>query len=76
MSAGGIIAAVAREVNHLAEPEVQGLLAAIGDRLGAILDESARSALPPLTVARQRIRERLAQPLNLAYSPGGRVSSG
>ena len=60
VSAGGIVAAVAREIDHLAEPEVQGLLAAIGDRLGAILDESARSALPPLTVARQRIRERLA----------------
>ena len=60
VSAGGIVAAVAREINHLPEPEVQGLLAAIGDRLGAILDESARSALPPLTVARQRIRERLA----------------
>lgn len=61
VSAGGIIAATAREIDHLAEPEVQGLLAAIGDRLDAILDESARSALPPLTVARQRIRERLAQ---------------
>ena len=55
VSAGGVIAAVAREIDHLAEPEVQGLLAAIGDRLGAILDESARSALPPLTVARQRM---------------------
>lgn len=61
VSAGGIIASVAREIDHLAEPEVQGLLAAIGDRLAAILDESARTGLPPLTVARQRIRERLAR---------------
>jgi leucine dehydrogenase len=55
VSAGGIVASVAREIDRLAEPEVQALLAAIGERLGAILDESARSGLPPLTVARQRM---------------------
>jgi glutamate dehydrogenase/leucine dehydrogenase len=59
VSAGGIIAAVAREIDHRPEPEVQSSLTAIGDRLGAILDESALSGLPPLTVARQQIRERL-----------------
>jgi leucine dehydrogenase len=61
VSAGGIVASVAREIDHLAEPEVQALLTAIGERLGAILDESARSGLPPLTVARQRIRQRIPQ---------------
>ena len=55
------MASVAREIDHLAEPEVQALLAAIGDRLGAILDESARSGLPPLTVTQRRIRHRLSQ---------------
>ena len=59
VSAGGIVGAVAREIDHLPEPEVSKLLAAIGDRLGTILDESARSALPPLTVTRQQARERL-----------------
>ena len=58
VSAGGIVGSVAREIDHLAEPEVQKRLAAIGDRLGAILDESARSGLPPLTVARQRLENR------------------
>jgi glutamate dehydrogenase/leucine dehydrogenase len=57
VSAGGIIGSVAREIDHLAEPEVQKRLAAIGDRLGTILDESARTGLPPLTVARQRVEE-------------------
>jgi leucine dehydrogenase len=61
VSAGGIVASVAREIDHLAEPEVQALLTAIGERLGAILDESARSSLPPLTVAWQRIRQRLSE---------------
>jgi glutamate dehydrogenase/leucine dehydrogenase len=58
VSAGGIVAAVAREIDRLAESEVQGLLTAIGDRLGGILDESARGGLPPLTVARQWIHQR------------------
>ena len=57
VSAGGIIGSVAREIDHLAEPEVQKRLSAIGDRLGTILDESARSGLPPLSVARQRAEE-------------------
>jgi glutamate dehydrogenase/leucine dehydrogenase len=61
VSAGGIVASVAREIDHLAEPEVEALLGAIGDRLGAILDESARGGLSPLAVARQRIRARFAQ---------------
>jgi leucine dehydrogenase len=56
VSAGGIIAAVAREIDHSTEQEVQSRLTAIGDRLGVILDESARSDLPPLTVARQTMR--------------------
>jgi glutamate dehydrogenase/leucine dehydrogenase len=58
VSAGGIVGSVAREIDHLAEPEVQKRLAAIGDRLGTILDESARTGLPPLTVARQRAGSR------------------
>lgn len=37
------------------------MLAAIGDRLGALLDESARNGQPPLTVARQRLSQRLTQ---------------
>jgi leucine dehydrogenase len=61
VSAGGIIASVAREVDHLPELEVHRLIAAIGDRLGALLDEAAKNGQPPHTVARQRVRERLAQ---------------
>jgi hypothetical protein len=66
VSTGGIVASVAREIDHLAEPEVQALLTAIGERLAALLDESARSSLPPLTVARQRIRQKLPE----AFRPG------
>jgi leucine dehydrogenase len=63
VSAGGIIAAVAREITQLPEPEVQNLLAAIGDRLGSLLDEAVSSGQPPLTVARQRrLRGGSAQP--------------
>ena len=61
VSAGGIVASVAREVDHLPELEVHSLIAAIGDRLGALLDEAAKNGQPPLTVARQWVRERLAQ---------------
>jgi leucine dehydrogenase len=61
VSAGGIVASVAREITRLTESEVQSLITAIGDRLGAILDEAARTGVPPWTVARQRIRERLAK---------------
>jgi leucine dehydrogenase len=61
VSAGGIVGSVAREISHLAEPEVQSLLAAIGDRLSTILDEAARSGLSPLRVAQQRVRGRLTQ---------------
>jgi glutamate dehydrogenase/leucine dehydrogenase len=61
VSAGGIVGAVAREIDHRPEPEVRELLVAIGNRLGAILDESARSGRPPVQVARQRIRERLTR---------------
>jgi leucine dehydrogenase len=60
VSAGGIVAAVAREIDRLAEPDVQGLLTGIGRRLGGILDESARSGLPPLAVARQRAGARVS----------------
>jgi len=63
VSAGGIVAAVAREISNLPEPEVQDLLAAIGDRLGVLLDEAVTSGQPPLTVARQRrLRGGSAQP--------------
>lgn len=70
VSAGGVVAAVAREIDHLPEPEVRRLLTAIGDRLGTILDESARSDLPPLNVTRRRIRERL-RPDRLRACQGG-----
>jgi glutamate dehydrogenase/leucine dehydrogenase len=60
VSAGGIVAAVAREIDHLPEPEVQDLLAAIGERLGALLDEAAMTRQTPLRVARQHVRTRLA----------------
>jgi len=60
VSAGGIVGSVAREINRLTKPEVAKQLAAIGDRLGIILDESARSGLSPLDVAQRQIRERLA----------------
>lgn len=58
VSAGGIIGAVAREIDHLPEPEVQDQLTAIGGRLAGILDESARSGLPPWTITRQRLTQR------------------
>jgi leucine dehydrogenase len=61
VSAGGIVGSVAREINRLTEPEVEKRLTAIGDRLGIILDESARSGLPPLDVARRQVRERLGR---------------
>jgi glutamate dehydrogenase/leucine dehydrogenase len=60
-SAGGIVGSVAREINRLTEPEVDKQLTAIGDRLGIILDESARSGLLPLGVAQRQVRERLAR---------------
>jgi glutamate dehydrogenase/leucine dehydrogenase len=61
VSVGGIVASVAREITHLPEPEVQNLLAAIGDRLGSLLDEAAESGQPPLKVARQWVRARLTR---------------
>jgi len=70
VSAGGIVASVAREICHLTEPEVHSLLAAIGDRLGTIFDEAARRDQSPLAVARQRVRDRLTQ------LPSTRRSSG
>jgi glutamate dehydrogenase/leucine dehydrogenase len=63
VGAGGIVAAVAREIDHLAEPQVQSLLAAIGDRLGAILDKAARRGQPALKVAEQRTSDRLTRHL-------------
>ena len=59
VSAGGIVGSVAREIDHLPEPEVHTLLAAIGGRLGTILDESTNTGLSPLHIAQQRARERL-----------------
>ena len=59
VSSGGIVGSVAREINRLTEPEVEKRLTAIGDRLGIILDESARSGLPPLGVALRQVRARL-----------------
>jgi leucine dehydrogenase len=59
VSAGGIIAAVAREITHLPEPEVRNLLAAIGSRLGTLLDKAAKNGQTPLKAARQQVRTRL-----------------
>jgi glutamate dehydrogenase/leucine dehydrogenase len=61
VSSGGIVGSVAREINRLTEPEVEKRLTAIGDRLGVILDESARSGLAPLNVALRQVRERLGR---------------
>jgi len=61
VSSGGIVGSVAREIDHLTEPEVEKRLTAIGDRLGIILDESARSGLPPLAVALRQESERLGR---------------
>ncbi len=61
VSAGGILGSVAREINRLTEPEVGKQLAAIGDRLSIILNESARSGLSPLDVVRRQVRERLGR---------------
>jgi glutamate dehydrogenase/leucine dehydrogenase len=60
VSAGGIIAAVAREITRLPEAEVQRLLSAIGERLGTLLDEASETRQTPLEVARQQVRTRLA----------------
>jgi glutamate dehydrogenase/leucine dehydrogenase len=57
VSAGGVIAAVAREINHLPEPDVHAQLTAIAGRLTGILDESVRTGLPPWTITRQRLRQ-------------------
>ena len=59
VSAGGIVAAVAREIRHLPETEVHNLLAAIGDRLGTLLDKAAKNGQTPLKMARQQVRTRL-----------------
>jgi leucine dehydrogenase len=61
VSAGGMVAAVAREITHLPEPDVQRLHVAIGDRLGGLLDEAIKTGQTPLKVARQQIRERLSR---------------
>jgi glutamate dehydrogenase/leucine dehydrogenase len=61
VSAGGIVGSVAREIDHLTEPEVEKQLAAIGDRLAVILDESARTGLPPQDVAGRQVQRRLGQ---------------
>jgi leucine dehydrogenase len=59
VSAGGIVAAVAREITRLPEPEVHNLLAAIGSRLGTLLGKAAKNGQTPLEVARQQVRTRL-----------------
>jgi leucine dehydrogenase len=59
VSAGGVVAAVAREITHLHEPEVHNLLTAIGSRLGTLLDEAVKTRQTPLKVARQQVRMRL-----------------
>jgi glutamate dehydrogenase/leucine dehydrogenase len=61
VSAGGIVAAVAREITHLPEPEVHNLLTAIGDRLATLLDEAAKTGQTPLKVARQQVRTQLTR---------------
>jgi glutamate dehydrogenase/leucine dehydrogenase len=76
VSAGGIVAAVAREITHLPEPDVQSLLTAIGDRLGTLLDEAAKTRQTPLKVARQQARMRLTRiPGTLPHEVRGRYSA-
>jgi len=69
VSAGGIIAAVAREITRLPEPEVQDLLTAIGERLGTLLDEAAATRQTPLQVA-QGWRRASRYPRRVSASPG------
>ncbi len=59
VSASGIVAATARELQHLSNTETDRLLAGIGDRLADLLDEARQHDRPPLHVARQHAQRRL-----------------
>jgi len=58
-SASGIVAATARELQHLSNTETDRLLVGIGDRLADLLDETRQHDRPPLHVARQHAQRRL-----------------
>jgi len=59
VSAGGIVAATARELQHLSNTETDRLLAGVGDRLADLLDEARQHDRSPLHVARRHAQRRL-----------------
>lgn len=60
VSAGGIVSAVAREIEHVPAAEADHRVGAIGRRLGEILAGAADQGITPLAEARRRTRELLA----------------
>jgi leucine dehydrogenase len=67
VSAGGVIHAVAVERDHATPAEAAARVAAIGDRVAALLATAARTGTTPFEVARDEVAERLAA----ATAPGG-----
>lgn len=61
VSAGGIVAATAREIRHFSAVDTDTLLTGIGDRLETILTDAARRGISPLRIARGHARDRLQQ---------------
>lgn len=59
VSAGGIVAATARELHHRSNEETDRLLTGIGRRLGDILDEARQQDRSPLHTARRHAQRRL-----------------
>jgi leucine dehydrogenase len=60
VSAGGIVAAVARELRQAPTEEADRQVRDIGRRLAALLSEATSSGIPPLYEARRRSRQLLA----------------
>lgn len=61
VSAGGIVAATARELRHLSVADTDALLAGIGARLASILTQARQRDVSPLHVAREHAHSRLSQ---------------
>jgi leucine dehydrogenase len=61
VSAGGAVAATSRELRGVSTVDADRLVAAIGDRVGALLAEADRRGLSPLRVAREQARGAMGQ---------------
>lgn len=62
LNAGGIISAAAQYLGTMGQVEVSARIAAIAERVTAILEESARTGLPSNVVADRQARDLLARP--------------